>query len=334
MQRCTANLFKPAKRRPQPQNIHCAYSRHTLPVNFLKPITTTIIPVHLNTLTFVTKFSNMKTSSLLVLLALITTGSFAQLKTPSPSPTQTIHQDFGLASIDLSYSRPGKKGRKVIGDLVPYGKVWRTGANNATTITFGDEVTIGGTKIAPGKYGLVTIPGKDVWTIIVTKQLDITNPAAYKKENDVVQVTATARSLKDAVETFTMAFEEVKSGSCLLTIKWENTQVELPITTEVDTKVMMQIDTAIIGKNPPYYAAAQYYFNNGKDLHKAEEWAIKATEGDPDAFYMFYQLAQIQEKLGKKAAAIATAQKSMELSKKAKNDDYVVLNEKLIARLK
>lgn len=275
----------------------------------------------------------MKTSLLLAVLLSAALGCLAQIKTPSPSPTQTIHQDFGLAAIDLSYSRPGMKGRKIVGDLVPYGKVWRTGANGATTITFGDEVEIGGVKIAPGKYGLVTIPGKDVWTIIITKQLDITNPAAYKKENDVVQATATARSLNDPVETFTMAFEDVKANSCLLTMKWEKTLIELPIKTEIDTKVMMQIDTAIIGKNPPYYAAAQYYFNNGKDLHKAKDWAIKATQGDPDAFYMFYLLAQIQEKLGEKADAIATAKKSIELSKKASNSDYVTLNEKLIARL-
>jgi len=276
----------------------------------------------------------MKTSSLLVLLALISVSSFAQLKTPPASPPTTVRQDFGLGSIELSYSRPGKKGRVVMGDLVPYGKVWRTGANNATTLTFTDDVTIGGVKIAPGKYGLVTIPGKDIWTIIITKQLDIVNSGVYKAENDIVQVKATARTMKDAMETFTMAFEEVKPSSCLLTMKWENTEVELPIKTEVDTKVMMQIDTAIIGQNPPYYQAAQYYFNNNKDIAKAEEWAKKATEGDPSAYYMFYLLAQIQEKRGEKAAAITSAQKSIETAKKAGNEDYVALNEKLIGRLK
>ncbi len=275
----------------------------------------------------------MRTSLLLALLLVINLACFAQLKTPSPSPTQTIHQDFGLAAIDLSYSRPGVKGRKIFGDLLPFGQVWRTGANNATTITFGDEVVIGGTKIAPGKYGLVSIPGKDLWTIIITKQTDITNSAAYKKENDVVHVSAPVRTMKDAVETFTMEFEEVKPGSCLLTIKWENTAIELLIKTDVDTRVMEQIDTAIIGKTPPYYAAAQYYFNNNKDLKKAKEWTVKATAESPDAYYMFYLLAQIDEKLGQKAEAIAAANKSIELAKKASNPDYVALNEKLIARL-
>ena len=112
----------------------------------------------------------------------------AQIKTPPPSPTQTIKQDFGLSSIELSYSRPGVKGRKIFGDLVPYGKVWRTGANNATTITFGDEVTIDGTKVPAGKYGLLTIPEKKSWTVIISKQTDVTSPAAYKQEQDVVRI--------------------------------------------------------------------------------------------------------------------------------------------------
>src|SRR5687767_5090855 len=128
----------------------------------------------------------------------------AQLKTPAPSPTQTVKQDFGLSSVELSYSRPAVKGRKIFGDIVPFGNVWRTGANNATTLTFGDEVTIGGTKIPAGKYGLLTIPDKKSWTIIISKQTDVTSPAAYKQESDVVRVQAKPESIKNKVETFTM----------------------------------------------------------------------------------------------------------------------------------
>ncbi|HYC27207.1 MAG TPA: DUF2911 domain-containing protein, partial [Chitinophagaceae bacterium] len=112
------------------------------------------------------------------------------LRTPQPSPPQTIRQDFGLSAVELSYSRPGVKNRKIFGDLVPFGKVWRTGANQATTITFGDDVTIGDKKIPAGKYGLLTIPDKDNWTVIITKQLDVTNPVAYKQDQDVVRVSA------------------------------------------------------------------------------------------------------------------------------------------------
>src|SRR5215475_13367344 len=131
----------------------------------------------------------MRKSILVVIAFTITFLASAQsIKTPPPSPPQTIKQDFGISSIELSYSRPGIKGRKIFGELVPFGKVWRTGANNATTITFGDDVTIGGQKVPAGKYGLLTIPGQNSWTVIITKQLDVTSPAAYKQDMDVVRV--------------------------------------------------------------------------------------------------------------------------------------------------
>lgn len=277
----------------------------------------------------------MKKILYVLLLACATQYSAnAQLKTPSPSPTQTIKQDFGLSNIELSYSRPGKKGRKVMSDLVPYGKVWRTGANNATTLTFGDEVTIGGTTVPKGKYGLLTIPGKDSWVIIITKQLDVTSPDAYKKEEDVVRVSSKTTLNTKSVETFTMLFANVKPTSCELHIMWEQTEVVLPIKTDVDTKVMAQIDAEMKSDKPPYYAAASYYFDNGKDMKQAKEWIVKAVDADPKAFYMVHLQAKIQSKLGDKAGAIATAKKSIELSKEAKNSDYVRLNEKLIASLK
>ncbi|MEO6000831.1 MAG: DUF2911 domain-containing protein [Chitinophagaceae bacterium] len=260
--------------------------------------------------------------------------SYAQLKTPSPSPTQTIKQDFGLSNIELSYSRPGIKGRKVMGDLVPFGAIWRTGANQATTLTFGDEVVIGGTKIPAGKYGLLTIPGKDSWIIIISKQVDVTSPDAYKKESDVVRVTAKPVAIKDPVETFTLLFANVKATSCELHLNWETTHVVLPIKTEVDSKVMAQIEEAMKSDKPPYFAAASYYYDNGKDLKKAKEWAAKAVEAEPKAYYMVHLMAKIQAKQGDKAGAIATAKKSIELATEAKNNDYVKLNEKLIAGLK
>lgn len=261
----------------------------------------------------------------------------AQLKTPAPSPTQTIKQDFGLASIELSYSRPIMKGRKIMGDLVPYGKVWRTGANQATTLTFGDEVTIGGTKVPAGKYGLVSIPDATSWTMIVTKQLDITSPAAYKQENDVVRVKVKSRIVPAAAESFTMQFVNVTSNKCELQIQWDKTVVNLPIATDVDSKVMAQIDQQINGDGDeakkPYFNAALYYLDNGKDLNKALGWFTKAADQNPKAFWVLHQKANCEAKLGKKAEAIASANKSIELAKEAKNDDYVALNKKLIAQL-
>ena len=276
----------------------------------------------------------MKKILVTLIAAFILFSADAQLKTPLPSPPQTIKQDFGLSSIELSYSRPGMKGRKIFGDLVPFGKVWRTGANNATTLTFGDDVMIGATKIAAGKYGLLTIPDKDKWTFIISKQLDVTNPSAYKQDQDVVRVMAEPMKLKENIESFTMQFANLKPASCELLVRWENIQVALPISTDVESKVMAQIDQLMNKDNRPYYTAALYYMDNGKDLNQALAWFDKAAEMQPDAYWVYHQRANCLAKLGKKEEAKASAEKSKALAITAKNDDYVRLNDKLLDQLK
>ena len=261
--------------------------------------------------------------------------SFAQtLVTPQLSTTQTIKQNFGLSSIELSYSRPNAKGRVIFGELVPFGKVWRTGANQASTLTFGDDVTIGDKKIAAGKYGLLSIPNKDNWILIITKQLDVTSPSAYKEENDLVRVNVKPLAVANKVETFTMQFTNVKSSSCELNLQWENTTVSLPISTDVDGKVMSQINNLMTKDNLPYFNAAMYYMESGKDLNQALSWFNKAVELNPGAYYMYFQKASCLAKLGKKQEAITTATKSLELATLAKNSDYVKLNEELLKTLK
>jgi hypothetical protein len=254
------------------------------------------------------------------------------LKTPAPSPTQTLHQDFALSYIDLNYSRPGVKGRKIFGDLVPYGKVWRTGANSATTITFGDDVTIGDTKVKAGTYGLLTIPDKDSWTIIITKQTDVTSPAAYKQEEDVVRVKAEPFTLPFTEETFTIMINNIKPNSCTIGLAWDNQYVGFDVTTDIDAKIMADIKRTVEGDTRPYFQAAMYYMDNGKDLKQALAWFDKALEQN-DAFFIQHQRANCLAKLGRKDEAIAAAKKSMEQAKAAKNDDYVRLNEKLLAQL-
>jgi tetratricopeptide (TPR) repeat protein len=258
----------------------------------------------------------------------------AQLKTPAPSPTQTVKQDFGLGSIELNYSRPAVKGRKVFGDLVPYGSVWRTGANNATTLQFTDEVSIGGVTLAPGKYGLLSIPDKENWTIIVSKQTDVTSPSAYKQEMDLVRVSAPVQKLKEGVENFTISINDIKPNSCVLSLSWDKTAVSLPIATDIDSKIMSTIAKVMQGEKPPYYNAAMYYLENGKDLKQALAWFDKAVEQSPTAYWVQHQRANCLAKLGKTAEARAAAEKSKELALAAKNMDYVKLNEKLLSELK
>lgn len=271
---------------------------------------------------------------LVICAGLFTTANAQQLKTPQPSTTQTIKQDFGLGTIELSYSRPNMKGRKIFGDLVPFNDVWRTGANSATTLTFTDDVTIGGTKIAPGKYGLLSIPSATEWILIITKQTDVTSPAAYKQENDVVRVKVKPVMLPKNVETFTATLANITNTSCDLQLSWEKTLVSLKITTEVDSKVMAQIAEAMKTEKPPYYSAAVYYADNGKDLNQALAWFEKAVEQSPNAYWVHYQRAKALAKAGKKTEAMESSKKSMQLAKEQKNNDYVKLNEKLQKELK
>ncbi len=265
---------------------------------------------------------------------IVASGDAQQLTTPQPSPTATIKQNFALSNIEISYSRPGVKGRKIFGELVPYGKVWRTGANNATTITFGEEVTIGGKKVPAGKYGLLTIPNASEWTIIITKQTDVTSPADYKQDQDVVRVNAKAETLPFPIETMMISVDNIKSNSCDIGIIWDNVYVGFPVTSDVDAKVMEQIKNTMERDTKPYYGAAFYYIENNKDLNKAVEWLDKAYAQNPEGFWILYQKARALKMLGKKSDAMTVSNKSIEIAKKAKNDDYVKLNEDLQKTLK
>lgn len=278
----------------------------------------------------------MKLVLTLIACAMISSAAFSQqnLKVPAPSPSTTIKQDFGISSVELSYSRPGVKGRKIFGDLVPYDKLWRTGANSPTLITFGDDVTIGGTKVPAGKYGLLTIPGQQEWTVIITKSTDVSGPAAYKEANDVVRVKVKPMELPFPVETFNIFFDNIKATSMEAVIMWDKTVVPFTISTEIDSKVSAQIDELMKTDKPPYFQAAMYYLENGKDLNQAVSWMDKAIAENPKAFWVYHNKANALVKLGKKKEATEAAQKSIELAKEARNDDYVQLNEKLLATLK
>jgi hypothetical protein len=266
----------------------------------------------------------------LTLSACLLCYSYSQnLVTPQASPTAEIKQNFGLSQIELSYSRPGVKGRKIFGDLVPFGKIWRTGANAATTITFGDDVMIGDKKVPAGKYGLLTIPGQNEWTVIFTKQLDVTSPADYKEDQDVARVSVKPYQLPYSVETFTIDFGNISGTSCKLELMWDSVYVPVPITNDVDSKVMTQIKEIMEGDGRPYFQAALYYIENGKDLNQAVQWLDKAAAKQPDGFWIYYQKARALAKQGKNQEALVASNKSIELAKAAKNDDYIVLNEKL-----
>jgi len=267
-----------------------------------------------------------------ILCSVILFADAQSIKTPQPSPGQMIKQDFGISSIELNYSRPGIKGRKIFGDLVPYGKVWRTGANSATRIKFSDDVIIGGQALKAGEYAVYTIPNEKEWEIIINKG-SANWGTDYKQEDDILRVKANPVKLDQPVETFTIQFANVKSSSTDLQIMWDKTLVSVPITTNIDKKIMAQIDNAMNKDGRPYFQAAMYYMETGRDLNQALTWLDKAIEQNPNAYWVYHQKANALAKLGKKSEAKTTAQKSMELARTANNDDYVKLNEKLITSL-
>ena len=260
--------------------------------------------------------------------------STAQVKMPAPSPTQTVKQEFAIGNIELTYSRPAAKGRKIFGDLVPYNKIWRTGANAATKIVFSEPVEFGGKRIDTGTYVLYTIPGTDSWEIILNKGLKNWGIDGYKETEDVARITVSPYKLKKNVESFTMEFTDVKPENCVLEIKWAKTGVAIPIVANFRDKVRAQIETAMKGEKKPYWAAAQFYNEYDKNLPLALENATKAYEANKEAFWILIYKAKIQKEMGDKAGAMASSQKSMELAAAAKNDDYVKMNQDFQKTLK
>lgn len=281
----------------------------------------------------------MKTTFKAMLLLALTVTLSADLqaqgiKMPQPSTSQTISQDFGLGKITINYSRPNVKGRKVFGAMEPYGTVWRTGANSATVITFTEAVKVEGKDLAAGQYGLFTIPGKDEWTIIFNKGAKQWGAYEYKEAEDVLRVKVKAATLKDKVETFTIQFADVYPTAAQLQLSWENTAVNVNLTTDVDATVMASIDEAMKGDKKPYFAAAQYYYSNGKDLNKALEWVNAAEAADGKAPWIKLWKGRIQLKKGDKAGAAATAAAGLKLATELKNQEYVRLHTELINETK
>lgn len=276
----------------------------------------------------------VKTAVLALVVATVAQPLKAQLKLPPASSSQTVIQGLGIRNVTLTYSRPNVNGRKIFGELEPHGKVWRTGANGIPTIKFEDKVTVAGHPIEPGTYGLLTIPGKNEWTIIFSKNSQQWGAYAYKQEEDVLRFTVKPERLGKAVETFTIDFSDVKPQSAKLNISWENTKVAFDLVVDQDAEIMAAIEQAMKGEKKPYMQAAQYYYNNNKDIQKALTWINEADKAPNSPPYIKYWKARIQLKAGDKAGAAATAQEGVEIAKQQNNEEYVRLNGKVLAEAK
>lgn len=266
----------------------------------------------------------------------------AQVQTPQPSPSASVSTVVGLTDVKIDYARPRTKGRKIFGEgadvLVPNGKIWRTGANNGTKITFSDEVTVEGTKVAKGEYLLFTWPGTSEWTVSLYKDLSIGgNTDGYKAENEVAKFKVKPGKLTERVDMFTMNITDLSDDSktAKIEIAWENTSVKFGIAVDYDAKVMKSIDAATKVAPANYANAAIYYAENGKDLNQALTWINEAIKANPKAFWYIHQKAKIQAKAGDVKGARETANESIRLAKENGNDfGYVKMNEDFLKTIK
>jgi len=271
----------------------------------------------------------MKNILLLFCAGLISLGTSAQIQTPQPSPFSKVEQKIGLTDVSIEYSRPGMRDREIFGNLVPYGKVWRTGANENTKITFSDDVKIAGKELKKGTYALYTIPNKDSWEILFYS--DSNNWGTPEKWDDnkvALKATAEVHQMPMKMESFTILIDELKNSSAALNFIWENTIVTLPFEVPTDAKALASIEKVMNGPSADdYFSAATYYHETGKDLKKALEWVNKAVEmqGD-DAFWILRRKSLIEADLGMKKEAIASAKRSLASAEKAGNADYVKMN--------
>lgn len=257
------------------------------------------------------------------------------LKTPQPSPTQTLKQNFALGEITLEYSRPGVKGRTVFGDLVPFGKVWRTGANQSTKITTTEDLKFEGKDLKAGTYALYTIPNKDSWDVMFYKDLTLGgNVEDYKAENEVLKVTVKPMPMTWKAETFTMDIGNITPKTATLMMMWENTVVPVNIVADIDAKIMKSIETVMAKDARPYGQAAAYYYDNDKDMATALTWVNKALEQNPKAYWNMMLKANIEYKMKNYAAATASAEKTITMATEDKDDSYVNKAKKLLADAK
>lgn len=275
----------------------------------------------------------MKKILLFVFTATLGLTATAQIKTPAPSPFQKIEQAVGLSNVTLEYSRPQMKGRKIFGGLVPYNKLWRTGANANTKITFSDDVVIGGKTLKAGDYAIYTKPSADNWEVIFyTDANNGGTPEVWDDSKVAVTVKSQVIPMPMNIDTFTMSFDDLTGDSVNLGILWERVYVGVPIKFGTDKAVLASIDGVMSGPGAgDYYSAAVYYLESGKDINKAKTWIDKAISmRENPAFWYHRQQSLIYAKSGDKKGAIKAAKTSLSLAKEAGNDDYVAMNSKSI----
>ncbi len=272
----------------------------------------------------------MKSFTSLTLALALPVLLHAQVKFPAPSPACQIKQTIGLTDVNVEYSRPSARDRKVFGDVVPYGEIWRTGANASTKVSFSQDLKVGGQDVPAGTYALYTIPGQNSWTIILNKNLTYWGtPDKYDMAEEQCRFTVTPAKLTEKVETFTILPTHLRDDKANLSLLWENTAVHIPLELGTAATVIKELDKALAGPDGRfYYQAARYYLDTDTEMDKAMEYiSIAVNEKKYDQFFVLRTMALIQAKKGDYKGAIATANLSTEKAQVDGNMEYVRMNE-------
>jgi len=274
-------------------------------------------------------------SLFLALLVLGSTLATAQLKLPVLSPTSTITQEFATSKIEITYSRPSMKGRVIFGDLVPYNQVWRTGANAATKVMFGEEVVIAGTSIKPGSYSLYTVPGTSEWEVIINTNTGNWGSNGYDTKDDVVRFKIKPTTLTAPVETFTIGVGNITYNTCTIDLAWDRTHVSIPVKDDNNARLMKEIEQAIERPNIPYRAAAQYYLSTNQNLDKALDYAQRSAAANPKQYWQHMLVAEIAAKVNNATVCREAVAKVRELTKGTDGEkSYYTATQALLDSLK
>ncbi|MGI9548255.1 MAG: DUF2911 domain-containing protein [Flavobacteriaceae bacterium] len=270
----------------------------------------------------------MKQLTMLICAVLLSFSGHAQIAVPQPSPASKLKQTVGLTEVTVKYSRPSMRGRTIFGNLVPYDKIWRTGANARTSISFADDVTINGQEVKAGTYAIFTKPGLTSWEIYFYDEVDGGGTPREWDDNKVVaKATSEVYAMSEDVQTFTISMDNLHNNGATLGLLWEKTYVGVPFEVPTQAKADKSIETVFGGPSGnDYFAAAYYYYSDKRDLTKAKEWIDKAVASNDKAFWIMRQQSLIYAELGDKDGAIKAAKKSLEVAEAAGNADYVKMN--------
>lgn len=257
----------------------------------------------------------MKRFFLIALISFFTFSAFSQ-ELPQPSPKAKVKQRVGLTDISIKYSSPGVKGREIFGELVPFDKVWRTGANKVTTIEFSQDVKVQGKDVPAGKYSFLTVPGKNKWELILNKNTELWGTRNYKKKQDLIRVEVEPVDLPEKRERMTFLVSDFDENSARIDLEWDRTRVSFNMETNTDEQAMANIEETFSEVPGKYANAARYALRAEKHYEEGLEWAETSIDLD-QGWYNTWIKAELLIRLNRTEEAYEAMKKAKELGDEA-----------------